>query len=152
MKWRLARCEGWYTRSAVDLLDSRTESKRGATSRCSGRSRWRCKDAGMVKKIARVVVSTMIHLVIFGLIGAILNFLLSLADEEGVVLYVLWAVVGIFCGVMSYLSGLETMTGQPLSHWTYRKDAPRTSLVVVAIKLFILVALSILYDRLGTES
>ena len=106
----------------------------------------------MVKKIARVVVSTMIHLVIFGLIGAVLTFLLSLADEEGAVLYVLWAVAGIFCGVMSYSSGLEAMTGQPLSHWTYRKDAPRTSLVVVAIKLFILVALSILYDRLGTES
>lgn len=62
----------------------------------------------MVKKIARVVVSTIIDVVIFGLIGAMLTFLLTLADEEGVILYLLWAVIGIFCGFMSYSSGLET--------------------------------------------
>jgi uncharacterized membrane protein YjfL (UPF0719 family) len=106
----------------------------------------------MVKKIAQVVASTTIHVVVFGLIGVMITFILSAAGEEGVVQYVLWAVIGIFCGLMSYSSGLETITGKPLRHWTYSKDTPRTGLVVVAIKLFTLIALSILYTRFVTES
>lgn len=106
----------------------------------------------MAKKIAQVFASTIIHLVIFALIGVIITFLLSVAGEEGVVQYVLWAVIGIFCGFMSYSSGLETITGKPLRHWTYRNDTPRTALLVVAIKLFTLIVLAILYARFVTES
>lgn len=94
----------------------------------------------MVKKTAKVIANTIIYVAIFGLIGGIIDFIFDVIGESGVVLYVLWAVMGILCGILSYQNGGQILSGEPQGDWSYHKDAARTGLLVVVIELFTLLA------------
>jgi hypothetical protein len=103
---------------------------------------------GMVKRIAKVIGSTIIYLAVFGLLGGIVSFIF---DVLGVIsravsdplFYVLWAVLGIFCGLFSYDSGGGILAPESKTDWRSRKDAGTIGLQVVVLETLTLIALSI---------
>lgn len=89
----------------------------------------------------------MLYVAGFGLIGGIASFLfevigdLSMEGFDAVVFYVLWCVLGIFCGLLGYDAGGKSASPDSVGDWTGREDAWKTGLVVVPTESVLLLAL-----------
>jgi hypothetical protein len=101
-----------------------------------------------VRKIAKIVLSTLLYLVVFDLIGvAACSFFdvasalpLKIGATSTLLFYTVWIVLGIFCGLLSYDAGGKLGSASGPGDWTSREGAGRTGLLVVWIESAILAA------------
>jgi len=105
-----------------------------------------------VHKITKIILSTLVYLVVFDLIGvAVCSFFdlasvlpLKIGATSTVLFYAIWVVLGIFCGLLSYDAGGKIGSANGPGDWTSREGAGRTGLMVVWIESAILAAVLIL--------
>jgi hypothetical protein len=89
----------------------------------------------------------LLYVVAFGLIGGIVSFVfevigdVSMEGFDAVIFYVLWCVLGIFCGLLGYDAGGKFASPGSVGDWTGREDAGKTGLVVVLTESVLLLAL-----------
>ena len=60
---------------------------------------------------------------------------------DAVIHYVLWCVLGIFCGLLSYDGGGRLASPSSPGDWTGREDAGKTGLIVVLTESVLLLLL-----------
>jgi hypothetical protein len=101
----------------------------------------------MARKLAGIAGVFLLCVAGFGLIGGIVSFVfeyigdLSMEGIDGVIFYVLWCVLGIFCGLLSYDGGGKFASPDSPGDWTGREDARKTGLVVALTETVLLLAL-----------
>jgi hypothetical protein len=101
----------------------------------------------VARKLARIAASSASYLAAFALVGGIASFVFDVLDAVPVrsistaLYYVLWCVLGIFCGLLSYDSGRRTASPQPPPDWTSREGAGKTGLMVILTEAILLAAL-----------
>lgn len=108
------------------------------------------------------MVSTLLYLVVFDLIGVVVCFFFDVASAlpgsrtSTALFYAVWMVLGIFCGMLSYNTGGNIASESGNGDWTSREGAGKTGLLVVLVTSAIVVTLSILCYRFlwryGVES
>ena len=99
-----------------------------------------------MKKFGRLTAFTLLYLVVFDLIGVAACFFLDVIPSRGssaALMYAIWFVLGVFCGLLSYITGGGIMSGESKGDWMNREDAGRTSWLVIAATSAILAALAI---------
>jgi len=62
--------------------------------------------------------------------------------------YVLWFVLGVFCGLLNYNTAGGLASPKSEVDWTNRADASRTGLLVCGIAILIITGLSFLFFRI----
>jgi hypothetical protein len=83
----------------------------------------------------------------FWLIGEIVSFVfeaifdLSMEGFDAIIYHVLWCVLGVFCGLLSYDAGGKLASPSSPGDWTGRKDAGKTGAIVVLTDSVLLLAL-----------
>jgi hypothetical protein len=98
-------------------------------------------------KLARIAGVFVVYVAGFWLIGEIVSFAfeaiwgLSMEGIDAVIYYVLWCVLGVFCGLLSYDWGGKLASPSSPGDWTGRKDAGKTGAVVVLTESVLLLAL-----------
>jgi hypothetical protein len=105
-----------------------------------------------LRKVVKIVLSTLAYLVVFDLIGvAVCSFFdiasalpLRIGATSTLLFYTIWVVLGIFCGLLSYDTGGKIGSANGPGDWTSREGAGRTGLLVVCIESGIVGAISIL--------
>src|SRR5580698_9823146 len=101
----------------------------------------------MARKLAGIAGVFLLCVAGFGLIGGIVSFVfeyigdLSMEGFDAVIYYVLWCVLGVFCGLLSYDGGGKLASPSSLGDWTARKDAGKTGAIVVLTESVLLIAL-----------
>lgn len=83
----------------------------------------------------------------FDVVGVVACFVLFFLEET---LYVVWFVLGIFCGSIAYGVGGSLFLGkdEAKGEWTDREDASRIGGWVIGVPVVLLSALSVLFYRL----
>jgi hypothetical protein len=104
----------------------------------------------LATKLAKIAACTLVYLVVFDIVGAVACFVFEFVGVEragitAAVYYALWFVLGVFCGLLNYNTAGSMAYPKSESDWTRRADAPKTGLLVVAISVFILIGLSVLF-------
>jgi hypothetical protein len=98
-------------------------------------------------KLAGIAGVFLLYTAGFGLIGGIVSFVfeaigdLSMEGFDAVIFYVLWCVLGIFCGLLGYDGGGKFASPNSPGDWTGREDAGKTGLLVVLTESVLLLAL-----------
>jgi hypothetical protein len=101
----------------------------------------------IARKLAGIAGVFLLYVAAFGLIGGIVSFLfeaigdLSMEGFDAVIFYVLWCVLGIFCGLLGYDAGGKFASPGSVGDWTGREDAGKTGLVVMLTESVLLFAL-----------
>ena len=104
-------------------------------------------------RIAKIVISTLLYLTAFDVIGvaACLFFEvagvlpLSIGAVSAALFYTVWIVAGIFCGLLSYDAGGRRGSIEGPGDWTGREGAGRTGLLVLSIESAIVAVLWALF-------
>ena len=101
----------------------------------------------IARKLARIAGVFVVYVAGFWLIGEIVSFAfeaiwdLSMEGFDAVIYYVLWCVLGVFCGLLSYDGGGKLASPSSPGDWTGRKDAGKTGAIVVLTESVLLLAL-----------
>jgi hypothetical protein len=99
------------------------------------------------RKLARIAGICLVCVTAFWLIGKIVSFVfgtigdLPMEGIDAVTYYVLWCVLGIFCGLLSYDAGGTLGSPSSPGDWKGREDAAKTGLIVVLTESVILLLL-----------
>jgi H+/Cl- antiporter ClcA len=118
-----------------------------------------------VKRFTKIAGCTLLYLLAFDVVGVILCFLLDVVSSDGsntIEYYVIWFVLGVFCGIFGYNScgSIASAMSNPQSNqghtipnpanqswknrdWTAREDAAQTGLFVIFTTAVVLFALAI---------
>jgi hypothetical protein len=105
-----------------------------------------------VYKIVKIVFCALLYLAGFDLIGVVAcSFFdlasalpLKLGNTSTLLFYTVWAVDGIFCGLLSYDAGGKLGSGKGPGDWSSRDGAASVGLLVLWLESAIVAALSIL--------
>lgn len=100
----------------------------------------------VVKKLGKIVLSTLLYMIGFDLVGVAACFFFDVAPIRGVstaLFYTIWFVLGVFCGLLSYNTGGSITALKSNEDWSTREDSGKTGLLVLLATLFLLVTLSI---------
>jgi hypothetical protein len=99
------------------------------------------------RKLARIAGIFLVYVTAFWLIGKIVSFFfenisdLPVEGIDAVIYYVLWCVLGIFCGLLGYDAGGTLGSPSSPGDWTGRQDAAKTGLIVVLTESVVLLLL-----------
>ena len=102
----------------------------------------------VAKKVAKIVLCTLLYLIAFDVTGVAACFFFEIAPLRGVstaLFYTIWLVLGIFCGLLSYNTGGRIASGPSKDDWSTRPDSGRAGLLVIAITLLLLAILSVVF-------
>ena len=69
-------------------------------------------------------------------------------DVSTALFYVLWFVLGIFCGLLNYNTARGLASPKSEVDWTNREDASKTGWLVCGVAILILTGLSFLFFRI----
>jgi hypothetical protein len=100
---------------------------------------------GIARNLGIIVVTTLVGLVIFDLIGVAMSFYFdtfSSRSTSTALFYAIWFVLGVFCGLLIYNAGGSFVSPESKGDWTDREDAGKTGLVVILTATIVLAALS----------
>jgi hypothetical protein len=101
----------------------------------------------IARKLGRIAGVFMLYVVGFWVIAEIVSFVfeaifdLSMEGIDAVIYYVLWCLLGVFCGLLSYDGGGKLASPSSSGDWTGRKDAGKTGAIVVLTDSLLLLAL-----------
>jgi hypothetical protein len=102
--------------------------------------------APVAQKLGKIVAFTLLYLVLFDIVGVVVCLVVDVAPvraKSTALIYVIWFVLGVFCGMLSYNTGGRIASGESKGDWTGREDAAQTGLLVVLTTSAVLVTLSI---------
>jgi hypothetical protein len=108
----------------------------------------------LLRKVAAIVLVTIVSLTIFDLVGVVLAFVLDVFSSEDEVrsgfyafsLHVIWFVVGVLCGMIIYVTAGESISSGT-GFATSGDGAIRTGRLVLNTSLVLLAALLVVGDR-----
>jgi hypothetical protein len=109
----------------------------------------------LLRKVAAIVLVTVVSLIIFALVGAVLAFVLFVFSSEDETssgfhafsLHVIWFVVGVVCGMITYVTAGESISSGTGGGGTSGDGAIRTGRLVLSTSLVVLAALLVVGDR-----
>jgi hypothetical protein len=103
-------------------------------------------------KFGKIVVTTLAVLVASDVVGVAMCFFcevfLSSRQTSTALYYAIWFVVGVFCGLISYMTSGGLVSPETKGDWTNLADAGKTGILVILTTAAVLTALSILFYRL----
>ena len=104
----------------------------------------------MAAKLAKIAACTMLYLAVFDIAGVVLSFVLEVLGAvnrniSAALFYVLWFVLGAFCGLLNYNTAGGLASPKSEADWTNRVDASQTGWLVCAISILLLIGLSVLF-------
>ena len=103
----------------------------------------------LAAKLAKIAACTLLYLAVFDIAGVVVSFVFEVAgvvsrDISAALFYVLWLVLGVFCGLLNYNTAGSFASPKSGTDWTERVDASQTGLLVCAISILLLMGLSVL--------
>ena len=104
----------------------------------------------LAAKLAKIAACTLLYLAVFDIAGVVVSFVFEVAgvvsrDISAALFYVLWLVLGVFCGLLNYNTAGSFASPKSGTDWTDRVDASQTGLLVCAISMLLLIGLSVLF-------
>ena len=101
-----------------------------------------------MRNAGKILVCTLLYLVVFDLAGVALCFFFEVAPvrrSSTALLYVIWLVLGVFCGLLSYNTAGKMASPKSDMDWSTREDSGKTGILVVLTTSVVLIALSAVF-------
>ncbi len=89
----------------------------------------------MIRRIFRVLVALLVTFVVFDVVGVVACLVLDiapLADKSTALVYAIWFVLGVFCGIFSYIHAGGAISDRGQS-WYEKENATQTGTFVIAV-------------------
>lgn len=105
----------------------------------------------MIKRLLVSIAVLLVYIVladIAGVIAALICDILPSWITSAPLFYAIWFVDGVFCGLLSLQTAGNPMSGEGRGDWTTRHGAHKVGMIIAGLTTLILVALSILFQRI----
>jgi hypothetical protein len=103
------------------------------------------------KSFGKIVLATLLYLIVFDVVGVAACFFFDVVPLRGTstaLFYTIWAVLGIFCGMLSYNTGGGLASPKSTQDWSTREESGKAGLLVILAMSFVLAMLSITFYSL----
>src|SRR5882672_3133510 len=100
----------------------------------------------MIGRLLKTALAFFITLVVFDVAGVVVCFIFEVVPfrrGSSLALFAIWFVLGVFCGLISFMQGGPRLLGKDEKDWTERDDAGRIGAGLVAIAAVVLGAISL---------
>jgi hypothetical protein len=99
----------------------------------------------MIGRMFKTALAFLITLVVFDVVGIGVCFIFEVVPfrrGSSLALFAVWFVLGVFCGLISYMQGGPRLLGKEEKDWTGREDAGRIGAGVIGVASAVLAVLS----------
>jgi len=97
----------------------------------------------MLKRIFKVLLALLVTLIVFDVVGVIVCFVLDvapLAEKSTALVYAIWFVLGVFCGLFSYFNAGGAIADGG-TYWYRKENATEVGTFVIAVAALLLLAM-----------